>query len=195
MGDVSRRVVYLTFDEGYDGGYTAGILDILKEKNVPAAFFITASFARSAPELLVRMKNEGHIVGNHSATHRDMNAMSESEIIAELVEVEQLFQIATGYEIDPFFRFPNGVYSMRALEIVYNQGYYTYFWSLAYRDWLVNDQPGRDEAFRQVTEFVHNGCVILLHSVSLSNYEALADIIDRVRFMGFTFEPLDSIRR
>ncbi|MCL2703043.1 MAG: polysaccharide deacetylase family protein [Defluviitaleaceae bacterium] len=194
LGDISRPVVYLTFDEGYDMGFTPAILDTLKEKGVKAAFFVTTSFIRSSPELCARMKNEGHIVGNHSDTHRDMNELTDEEIIEELKEVERLFKQATGFDLDPFFRFPSGVYSMRALDTVYRQGYRTFFWSLAYRDWDVNNQPGKDEAFRQVTEHIHNGCVILLHSVSQSNAEALGDIIDRVHAMGFTFESLDSIR-
>lgn len=194
LGDISRRVVYLTFDNGYEMGFTPIILDTLKDRGISATFFVTRQFLRSSPELVLRMIDEGHIVGNHSAAHLNMSQMTDAEIIADLREVEDMFFDITGRRIDPFFRFPNGDYSIRALNTVYEMGYWTFFWSLAYMDWDTNNQPGRDVAFRQVTNHIHNGCVILLHAVSESNTEALGDIIDRVHAMGFTFETLADLR-
>ena len=193
LGDITRPVLYLTFDLGYEMGYTGLILDTLRDRGVSATFFVTAGYIRNSPDFVRRMVADGHVVGNHSATHRQFSQLTDLEIMQELRLVEDLFLSNTGVEMPRFFRFPYGDYSMRALYTVYRQGYLTFFWSLAYMDWDPNNQPGKDVAFRQVTNHVHNGAVILLHAAQ-SNALALGDIIDHLHAAGFTFETLEDLQ-
>ena len=169
------------------------ILDILRDMEVHAAFFICAAFVRTAPHLALRMIEEGHIVANHSHGHPDMSGMSANDIAWEIQELERLFYNATGHHMHRYFRFPYGAYSMSSLRHVHELGYRTLFWSLAFYDWNVNNQPGMASSFRSVTNHVHNGAVILLHSVSRSNTEALPYIIEHLRFMGFEFGRISEI--
>lgn len=190
LGDTDRKVIYLTFDEGYENGYSEKILDILKEKEVQAAFFVTKSYIEANSDLIRRMVEEGHIVGNHSVTHRDFTTLSDEEIKEELEECAAAFSEATGKQMPPFFRPPEGVYSIRTLEKTQEAGYHTIFWSYAYMDWDTKNQPGKAKAFEMAEANYHNGAIMLLHAVSQSNTEALADIIDRYRELGYTFVSL-----
>ena len=190
LGDVTQRELYLTFDEGYENGYTEKILDVLADKGVSAAFFVTKSYIAKNPELIKRMIDEGHVVGNHTVRHKSSPTLSEAEMIKELTEVAEYFKEVTGRDMPPFFRPPMGEYSERVLAIAQAQGYYTIFWSFAYEDWKENKQPGAAAAHKRVTDSLHNGAILLLHAVSSSNAEAMADIIDSAHAAGYQFKSL-----
>lgn len=190
LGNTEEKVVYLTFDEGYENGFTPAILDTLKEKQIKAAFFITGSYLKHSPELVKRMKEEGHVVGNHSQTHPDFTTQTDEQVIAEVSQVADKFKEVVGTEMDPFFRFPSGRYSEKDLYIVRKLGFRSIFWSMAYKDWDTKDQPGKDYAYQHVMANYHPGAVILLHAVSSSNTEALADIITGLDEAGYRFGSL-----
>lgn len=190
LGNTEEKVVYLTFDEGYENGFTPAILDTLKEKQVKAAFFITGSYLKHNPDLVKRMRAEGHLVANHSQTHPDFTTKTDEEVIAEVSQVGDKFKELTGTEMDPFFRFPSGRYSERDLYIVRKLGYRNIFWSMAHKDWEVNNQPGKEVAYQHVMDNYHPGAIILLHAVSSSNTEALADIITGLDDAGYRFGSL-----
>jgi peptidoglycan-N-acetylmuramic acid deacetylase len=194
LGDINRSRIYLTFDEGYENGFTGPILDVLRDKNVPAAFFLTRTYIRDNPELCERIAREGHIAANHSWRHKSFPALTDEELEEELLETARYFQEITGHAMAPFFRPPAGEYSPRTLAMTQMYGYTTVFWSLTHVDWLVDEQPGKDAAYQRVVNNLHNGAVILLHAVSESNTEALPDIIDAARAMGYEFGPLWEIR-
>lgn len=183
------KSIYLTFDCGYENGVTTGILDTLKEKGVPAAFFVTMPYITSSPELVARMINEGHIVGNHSDHHPDFACISREKMAAEIESVDNILRTQFGYS-SPYFRFPAGSYNESALQLVQSVGYTSVFWSSAYADWDPNAQKGADYAFTTVTSRLHPGCVLLLHAVSSDNAAALGDIIDFARAQGYEFRAL-----
>ncbi|MCL2620896.1 MAG: polysaccharide deacetylase family protein [Defluviitaleaceae bacterium] len=193
LGDTTRPEIFLTFDEGYENGFTEVILDVLRDKNVPAAFFVTKPYIKDNPDLVRRMVDEGHIVGNHTVRHKSSPSLSSDEIVQELAGVCEYFKEVIGHEIPRFFRPPMGEYSQRVLEDVANEGYATIFWSYAYADWMVDKQPGAAVAHKKVTENLHNGAIILLHAVSSSNAEAMGDIIDTARAMGYEFKCLSQL--
>ena len=186
----TQKVVYLTFDVGYDNGYTGMILDTLREKNVPAAFFCTVDEMKSDPESIARMILEGHIVGNHTETHPSMDELSRTGMMREVKAFDDYIRTNFGYSA-PYFRFPKGEYSDCALDLVGSLGYLSVFWSLAYADWDINNQKGAAYALETVTARIHPGAVILLHAVSSDNAQALGDIIDTVRAMGYEFRSLE----
>lgn len=187
------KVLYLTFDCGYDNGYTEKILDTLKEKKVKAAFFCTADELKSAPEVIARMIKEGHIVGNHSTTHPSFDEISRSEMAKEIQDCDNYLRSNFGYT-SPYFRFPKGEYSECALELVGSLGYTSVFWSLSYADWDTKAQKGADYAFEKVTARLHPGAIILLHAVSSDNARAMARIIDYAREQGYEFKSLDDLK-
>jgi len=191
--DEGKKNIYLTFDEGYENGCTPQILDILKENDVKAAFFVTKSYIKSEPEIVKRMAEEGHIVGNHSVTHPDMTTLTDDEVMQEILGCADYYNEVTGYDMPKFFRPPAGGYSVRTLEITKNLGYKTIFWSYAYKDWLVDEQPGRDVAYQNAMDYSHNGCIMLLHAVSTSNTEALDDILKDLKAQGFEFVSLEEL--
>jgi peptidoglycan-N-acetylmuramic acid deacetylase len=193
LGDVSRKVIYLTFDEGYENGCTAKILDTLKENDVKAAFFVTKSYIQDQPELIKRMVDEGHIVGNHSVSHPDMTTLSDEKIKEEIEGCAQYFEEVTGEEMPKFFRPPAGAYSIRTLEKTNELGYKTIFWSFAYKDWLVDEQPGEQAAYSMAMNNSHNGSIMLLHAVSQSNTDALDRIIKDLKAEGYSFESLERL--
>ena len=184
-----KKVMYLTFDCGYENGYTAKILDVLKEKGVNAAFFCTLPQVKENPDLIKRMIDEGHIVGNHSVTHPSFAEISVEEMQTEIKGMEDYLKTNYNY-CEPFFRFPKGEYSDKALRVVENLGYTSVFWSLAYADWDLNNQKGKDYAYEKVITRLHPGSVILLHSVSPDNANALPEIIDEARRQGYKFVSL-----
>lgn len=186
----TEKVVYLTFDVGYDNGYTGIILDTLKEKNVTAAFFCTVPEMKSDPDSITRMINEGHIVGNHTDNHPSMDELSRTEMMNEIKAFDDYIRTNFGYT-SPYFRFPKGEYSDCALDLVGSLGYTSVFWSLAYADWDTSAQKGSDYAHDTVISRIHPGAVILLHAVSSDNAYALGEIIDTAREMGYEFRSLD----
>lgn len=185
-----EKVVYLTFDVGYDNGYTGIILDTLKEKNVTAAFFCTVDEMKSDPQSIARMINEGHIVGNHTNTHPSMDELTRTQMMEEIKGFDDYIRTNFGYSA-MYFRFPKGEYSDSALDLVGSLGYTSVFWSLAYSDWDTSNQKGAQYAIDTVISRIHPGAVILLHAVSSDNAEALGDIIDEIRNMGYEFRSLE----
>ena len=190
--DTQEKVLYLTFDCGFENGQTEKILDVLQEKQVPAAFFCTLYHIRQQPQLIARMIEEGHIVGNHSNTHPDFSSISRTKMAQELEAVENELRTNFGYS-STFFRFPEGAYSENALDLVESLGYTPVFWSSAYADWDTSNPKGADYAYQTVTSRLHPGAVILLHAVSPDNAAAMADIIDTAREMGYTFRALSEM--
>lgn len=185
------KVIYLTFDNGYEfENLTSSILDTLSEKGVQAAFFVTESYIRHNPELAKRMKDDGHIVANHSVNHPSMPTVTPDEMVEEIKGVETSMMEHTGYPIDLFFRPPMGEFSERSLYVTRQQGYKTIFWSMAYQDWYTDNQPGKEAAYDHVMTNYHPGAIILLHAVSRSNTEALPDIIDSLIAEGYRFGTL-----
>ena len=193
MGDTSQKVLYLTFDAGYENGNTEKILDILEKHQVPAAFFLVGNYMEKNKDLVRRMVAEGHIVGNHTMHHPDMQKKDFAAFSKELGELEALFREITGKELPKYYRPPQGLYSQENLEMAQKLGYKTVFWSLAYADWDNNKQPTRDYAFSKLLPRIHNGAVLLLHSTSKTNAEILDELLTRYKEMGYTFASLDGL--
>jgi len=192
LGDTQSKVMYLTFDEGYENGYTSQILDILKKTNTPAAFFVTGPYIDKEENLIKRMVNEGHIVGNHTVNHPSMPDKSNEILINELGEMDNRFYKLTGNHMK-FLRPPMGEFSERTMALSKEQGYKSIFWSVAYADWDVNCQRGREYAVSSVTKQFHNGAIILLHAVSVDNANGLEEIINCAKDMGYTFKSLEDL--
>lgn len=191
VGSGDEKVIYLTFDAGYDNGYTEGILDVLKKTGVPAAFFLVGTYIRDYPELTLRMVSEGHIVGNHTMSHPDMSAISDlASFTKQLSQTEEFYKDLTGQDMPKFYRPPRGTYSVENLKMAKELGYKTVFWSLAYVDWMVDDQPSHEAAYNKLLPRVHPGAVILLHSTSRTNAEILEELIGKYRDMGYEFKSL-----
>ena len=187
-----KRVLYLTFDCGYEyKNITPQMIDILKEKQVPAAFFCTLSYIKDAPEVVKYMIEEGHIVGNHSVHHpSDSAVLPREKLAAELLGVHNYLRVNFGYE-SRYFRFPTGAFSENAIDLCDSVGYRSVFWSVAHADWDPENQPGVDKAFKTVTSRLHPGAVILLHTTAPDNLAILADFIDYARAEGYEFCSLD----
>ncbi|UVI30017.1 delta-lactam-biosynthetic de-N-acetylase [Paenibacillus spongiae] len=194
LGDTSDKELYLTFDNGYENGFTAPILDILKSKGVPAAFFITGHYVKDKPELVKRMVAEGHIVGNHSWSHPDMTTLPAERVQSELDRVKLAVKELTGQQEMHYLRPPRGIFSEQTLAVSRQVGYISVFWSIAYKDWDTKAQKGAKYAYDSVMAQLHPGAVMLLHSVSKDNAEALAQIIDDARSKGYTFKSLDQMK-
>lgn len=189
----TEKVIYLTFDAGYENGNVEKILNTLKEKNVSAAFFVLDNLILKNPELIVRMKNEGHLICNHTKNHRNLSAASKEEIERDLKALEDICYEKTGITVDKYFRFPEGRFSISALKHVEALGYKTVFWSFAYDDWDNNRQPNKDAAVKKVLSNTHNGAVILLHPTSATNAAILGQLIDSWRAEGYRFGTLDEL--
>ena len=186
-----EKVMYLTFDCGYENGYTKKILKTLKKHNAKAIFFVTKSFVESNPDLAKQMKKEGHLVGNHTTTHPSLPSKSVSGIKKEIKECATAFKKATGYTMDPFVRPPMGNYSKRTLQVLKDLGYKTIFWSIAYRDYDVNNQPGKEYVVNHFKENYHKGAVPLIHNTSQSNCEALDDVLTFLEEKKYRFGTVD----
>lgn len=188
----AEKILYLTFDCGYEyHNLTSDILDTLKEKNIQAAFFCTLPYLESEPETVTRMIEEGHIVGNHSTNHpADSSSLSRERLALELLGVHNYLRVNYGYE-SRYFRFPGGVYSENALELVNSVGYRSVFWSIAHADWDPDNQPGTDTSYQTLTSRLHPGAVILLHAMSSDNAAILGDLIDYAHEQGYEFHSLD----
>ena len=185
IGNTNEKVLYLTFDAGYENGCTAKILDTLKEKQVPAAFFLVGNYIRQSPDLVRRMVAEGHTVGNHTMHHYDMSRLSDKAAFSkELTDLEALYKETVGQELPKFYRPPQGIYSEENLKMAQELGYKTLFWSLAYVDWNNDSQPTKEAAFAKLLPRTHNGAVVLLHSTSKTNAEILGELIDMHFFLS-----------
>lgn len=196
VGDTSSKVIYLTFDEGYENGYTGQILDILKANNVKAAFFVTKPYITQNKELIKRMVNEGHLVGNHTARHPSMPSKTGdiNGFNLEFTDTENAFREVTGVDMPKFFRPPMGEFSEKSLYLTQRLGYKSVFWSFAHKDWEVNNQPGVDETINRVMTRSHNGEIMLLHAVSKSNTLALDSIIKELQSIGYRFGDLRELK-
>ena len=189
------KVLYLTFDAGYENGYTAKILDILKELEVPAAFFVTGDYLDRNADLVRRMAAEGHIVGNHTMSHPDMTKVDGETFRAELKGVEDKYFAITEQTLPKYYRPPQGVYDEASLKRAQEKGYQTVFWSLAYADWDNDRQPSPDEAVEKLNRRIHDGAVVLLHATSKTNAEILERLLTGWMEMGYRFEPITELFR
>ena len=189
IGSSNKKVIWLTMDQGYENGYTSKILDVLKEKNCKVVFYITGSYAQKNPDLVKRMINEGHVIGNHSWSHPSggMPSLSIEEQMADITKLHEYVQENYHYEMT-LFRFPAGIFSEQSLAVTKYLGYRSQFWSFAYKDWDTSSQPDPEESLDKLIERLHPGAIYLLHAVSSTNTEILGDFIDAARAEGYTFE-------
>ena len=194
IGDTGEKVLYLTFDAGYENGCTAKILDILKAHQVPAAFFLVGNYIEKNADLVRRMAAEGHVVANHTMHHYDMSTLTDKDAFArELRDLEDLYRETTGQELAKFYRPPQGIYSEENLKMARDLGYQTVFWSLAYVDWNNDSQPSREEAFAKLLPRTHNGAVVLLHSTSQTNAEILEELLTKWKEQGYRFGTVEEL--
>lgn len=193
-GTPGEKTIYLTFDSGYENGCTAQILDVLQAHDVPAAFFLVGTYMEKNPDLVLRMAAEGHTVGNHTQTHPDMSKISDpAAFSAELKAVEDQYFSITGQDMPKFYRPPRGIYSEENLQMAKDLGYKTVFWSLAYVDWLEDDQPTPEQAFSKLIPRIHDGAVVLLHSTSRTNAAILDELLTQWEDMGYSFGTLEEL--
>lgn len=188
-----KKKIFLTFDCGYENGFTLKILDVLKKQKIVAAFFVTKPFIREGRELVRRMKKEGHIVGNHTVHHKSMPTLSDRDNKQEIIDCAKYCKEATGYEMDHFIRPPMGEYNEKTLKLTKSMGYKTIFWSMAYVDFDVNKQPGKQYVVEHFKKYTHNGAIPLMHNVSQSNAEALDEVITNLKKEGYQFESLKKL--
>ena len=193
-GNSEDKKIYLTFDCGYENGYTPAILDALEKHNVKAAFFVVGNYLETSPDLVKRMVEEGHIVGNHTYHHPDMSQISDpASFQEEITSLEKKYQEITGLEMQKFYRPPQGKYSESNLKMAQELGYQTVVWSLAYVDWYVDQQPTQEEAYAKLLPRIHPGAVVLLHSTSKINAEILDDLLTKWEQEGYTFGTLNEL--
>lgn len=188
------KILYLTFDCGYENGNTATILDALKKHHAPATFFVVGNYIETSPELVKRMAEEGHTVGNHTYHHPDMSKISSKESFEkELGDLETLYEKTTGQTMKKYYRPPQGKYSESNLQMAKDMGYRTFFWSLAYVDWYQDKQPTQEEAFKKLLGRIHPGAIVLLHSTSSTNAKILDELLTKWEEMGYQFKSLDEL--
>lgn len=193
-GPPEKKVIYLTFDAGYENGYTPAILDALKKHKVKATFFVVGNYIETSPDLVKRMVAEGHTVGNHTYHHPDMSKIADMDAFQKEIEsLETLFHETTGQDLPKFYRPPQGKYSEQNLKNAQTLGYRTIFWSLAYVDWYVDKQPTKEEAFSKLLTRIHPGAVVLLHSTSKTNADILDELLTKWEGMGYTFGTLQEL--
>ena len=193
-GETEEKVIYLTFDAGYENGNTPAILDALKKHNAPATFFLVGNYLNTSPELVLRMVAVGDYVGFHSFHLPDMSKISTKESFEkELSDLETLFQQTTGQTMKKYYRPPQGKYSEANLAMAKEMGYHTFFWSLAYVDWYEDKQPSKEEAFQKLTGRIHPGAIVLLHSTSKTNGQILDELLGKWEEMGYRFASLDDL--
>jgi len=194
LGNKEKKNVYLTFDEGYEAGYTPQILETLKNNEVKATFFITAHYLNTQEDLVKQMINEGHIVGNHTVNHKSMPDLNEEEIKKEVIELHQSIYEKTGYEMK-YIRPPMGEFSERTLQVTNSLGYKTVMWSFAYEDWNEDKQPDENKSIEKIMKNLHNGEIMLLHGNSKTNTEILDSIIKKTKELGYEFKSLDEFEK
>ena len=190
LGNKDEKIIYLTFDEGYEAGFTSKILEILKENEVKATFFITAHYLNTNEELVKQMIEEGHIVGNHTVNHKSMPTLTEEEIKKEVMDLHIAVYQKFEYEMK-YIRPPKGEFSKKSLKYTNNLGYKTVMWSFAYEDWDENNQPNEEKAKEKILENLHNGEIMLLHGNSKTNTDILDEVIKKSKEMGYSFKSLD----
>lgn len=190
IGPADQKNIYLTFDCGYENGNTPLILDVLKKNNVPALFFVTGHFMEQNPELVKRMVEDGHIIGNHTWHHPDLSKVNKEKFNEELQLIEDKYKELTGQEMVRYLRPPEGHFNQQMLDWAKERGYYTILWSLAYMDWDVNKQKGADYAYNQILARMHPGAIVLMHSISIDNAECLEKLIPELRNQGYEFKSL-----
>ena len=194
VGDVSQKVIYLTFDCGYENGNTGAILDALKKHSAPAAFFVVGHMIESAPDIVRRMATEGHVVGNHTYHHPDMSAISDQASFGkEIGDVEAKYKEITGQEMTKYYRPPQGKYSTENLKMAQELGYHTFFWSLAYVDWYADNQPTPEQAYEKLLGRIHPGAIVLLHNTSDTNGNILDELLTKWENMGYHFGTLSDL--
>ena len=192
--DTEEKVLYLTFDAGYENGNTAAILNALKKHQAPATFFLVGNYLETSPELVKRMVEEGHTVGNHTFHHPDMSKIASKEAFEkELTDLETLYQQVTGQTMKKYYRPPQGKYNEENLQMACDMGYKTFFWSLAYVDWYEDKQPSKEEAFKKLLGRIHPGAIVLLHSTSKTNGQLLDELLTKWEEMGYRFGSLDEL--
>lgn len=192
VGDTGKKTIYLTFDCGYENGNTEKILDALKKHNASGAFFVVGNFLETAPDIVKRMTDEGHLVGNHTYHHPDMSKIGDlASFQKEMDDVSNLFGEITGKEMPKLYRPPQGKYNVENLKMAQELGYHTFFWSLAYVDWYQDQQPTAEEAFQKLLPRIHPGAIVLLHSTSSTNGQILDELLTKWEAMGYTFGSLE----
>ncbi len=194
VGDTSKKILYLTFDAGYENGNTAPILDALKKHNAPGAFFLVGPYIKENPDLVKRMVEEGHIVGNHTYHHPDMRKKGQNEFARELSDTEQIFYEVTGRAMDKFYRPPEGKFTTENLQWAKDLGFVTVFWSTAYVDWNVDSQPSKEYAMKKIEERTFDGSIILLHVTSATNAAILDEQLTKWEAEGYTFAPVSALK-
>jgi len=187
-----KKVLYLTFDAGYEDGNTEKILDSLKDRGVHAAFFLTGNYIKSNPDIVKRMVNEGHLIGNHSMTHPDIYKISSSNFIADIKKVEDVYRDVIGSEMPKYYRPPSCAFNERNLKDAKAKGYKTFLWSIAYDDWQ-KKQPSRKVAFEKIIPNLHPGAIILLHTTSTTNASIMSELIDKCHEKGYIFKSLNDL--
>lgn len=192
--NTDEKVIFLTFDAGYENGNTPAILEALKKHQVLATFFVVGNFLSTSPDLVKQMLADGHTVGNHTWSHPNMSKISTQEAFSkELSQVEDLYREITGQEMTRYYRPPQGIYSQPNLQMAKDLGYETFFWSLAYVDWYQDNQPTKEQAFDKLLTRIHPGAIVLLHSTSSTNAQILDELLTRWEEMGYTFKPLSEV--
>lgn len=193
VGNESEKIIYLTFDAGYENGNMEKILEALKKHNVVATFFVVGSFIENNQELLKKMEADGHIIANHSFSHPDMSSMGKEAFVEEITKLEETYKSVTGKDLVKLYRPPQGKYSIESMQYAKELGYKTIFWSLAYVDWYDDKQPTREEAIDILTRRIHPGAIVLLHSTSRTNGEILDELLTKWESMGYAFGKLTDI--
>ena len=193
LGNSEEKIIYLTFDEGYEAGYTEKILSVLKENDVKATFFITAHYVNTQEELVKQMIEDGHIVGNHTVNHKSMPDLGEEEIEKEVMDLHKSVYEKFGYEMK-YIRPPKGEFSERTLKVTNSLGYKTVMWSFAYEDWNEDKQPDEEQAKKKILDNLHNGEIMLLHGNSKTNTNILDSVIKEAKNMGYEFKSLDQFQ-
>ena len=188
-----EKTVYLTFDCGYENGYTKSMLETLKNNNVKATFFITGHYLSSSKDIVKQMINDGHIIGNHTYSHKDFTKFSQDEILNDLTKLEDAFYKEFNFKISNYVRPPRGEYDDKSMSILYQNGYRTVFWSLAYVDWYKDKYNGNNYSYKKIMAKIHNGAVILMHTVGKDNKEDLDITIKSLKNMGYKFSSLDEL--
>lgn len=190
------KVLYLTFDAGYENGNVEKILDTLKQEQVPGAFFVLGNLIARNPELIKRMATEGHIVANHTNLHKDMTKVNTlDEFQKELDDLKRLYQSVTGADLANYYRPPEGKFNKQSLAYANQLGYKTIFWSFAYADWDNDKQPSPESAKAKILDNIHNGAILLLHPTSATNAQILKDVIQRLKTDGYRFGTLDELTK
>lgn len=194
LGNKENKTIYLTFDEGYEAGYTPQLLKTLQENQVKATFFITAHYVNTQPDLVKQMIDEGHIVGNHTVNHKSMPELTEDQIKTEVMDLHQVIYEKYGYEMK-YIRPPKGEFSENTLQITNRLGYTTVMWSFAYEDWNEDKQPNKETAKKKILDNLHNGEIMLLHGNSKTNTDILDSVIKEAKNMGYEFKSLDEFEK